>query len=137
LRVAVQNAKDRLTKKPRNSASPGAGHYLPNRRAGFARAVAGRHESLLVQTVSPRRPVVVGRSLAWNAIGPESAQHHRASVRKRQPWFWNWARVFTDNAVLQRDQPCTIYGKDVPAPLSRSLLPGDGSTLADVGGHWR
>ena len=48
------------------------------------------------------------------------------------------ARVFTDNAVLQRDQPCIVYGRDIPGTTVTVTFAGaTSSTLADVTGHWR
>ena len=48
------------------------------------------------------------------------------------------ARVFTSKAVLQRDQPCPVFGVDVPG--TRITVTFDGQTLgttADASGAWR
>ena len=81
---------------------------------------------------------------AGSTAGDGAANFHRVSFTVRPastnplPATLRLARAFTHHAVLQRDQPCPVFGMDAPGTAITVRFAGQTlNTTADPNGAWR
>jgi sialate O-acetylesterase len=135
MQVSAPNAKDLLTENRQTVLLPGR-RLITRSVTRIPGTMASRWTAPWYR-LSARAGLLLVASLGCTALAGTGVASPGVSEKAGNRAL-ELARVFTDNAVLQRDQPCIVYGRDVPGTtVTVTFTEATGSTLADASGHWR